>query len=720
MDSPFRNRKTCKVLTVDTSGPVRQMMAETLRSTLGFELTEGRSAISEALQQLEAESIDWIIAPLGADQTVNALHLLKICTEHPELKNTRVSIFIDYEEQYVLPSAFELGLLSWHAKPFTKETYSDELKTLLEGLEKIEFKDLVISAQYFRKYLRERKAHQQHIALERGLLDIFPGDTEILMNLAIPFHQSGKSEVARSLLTQVAMIEPSKKSAVEELGKNLFGEQNPIHGDHDSGQNILGLGSCIIIDSDDSVRSQMKEILSKFCVSEIHDFSNGSEAWDFISKSNVEPSIIFMEWRIPGITGPILLQRIRHHGFNTVPIMVVSSLLQAEDLPLAREIGISSILKKPLRKEEFISSLVWIVQQDRMPTEHTTMERKIRSAIKAGKRDVFEPLAQTFLADAGVNEAKKKLIEGEILFYKGEYLPARNATIEGIKMAGDSILGLNLLGKCFMSLKDFLSAQKCFEKAQKMSPMNIERLCNLAEVKSELGNPEAAKEDLDKAMNLDKDSVVVKEAGVKVALAQGDTESAKSLMQVLDSISGLVAYLNNKAVAYAKVGKPEEAIEMYKKTEQSIPDAQNEIKAIVAYNRALAVVKAGDTETSIEILRTIEKMPENRISKKARSLCDRLEKAKKKGTIFRLNSDDDKNRAPSSTTTTEETSLEEQNNVLLNSLSIERGELCCYLIFKNPEKSDLRCISLLAKQPRFQFRATIEKQNQVPNKASGI
>jgi tetratricopeptide (TPR) repeat protein len=718
MNSAFQDRKTCKVLTVDTSGPVRQMMAETLRSTLGFELAEGRASIAEAVQQLETEKVDWIILPLGADQPVNAIHLLKICSENPPLKTTRVSIFVDQEEEYVLPLAFELGLFSWHIKPFTKETYSEELKQLLAEMSEVEFKDLLISAKYFRKYLREKKSYAQQLVLEKGLLDIYPADTDILLNLVEPLYHTGKSDSARSILTQVAMIDPAKKGQLEELAGALFGDNKSLEAEGEAGQNILGLGQCIVIDSDDSVRASMTEILFKFGVMEIQDFANGAEAWEVISKLETEPSMIFMEWRIPGVTGPILLQRIRHHGFYCVPIVVVSSLLQAEDLPLTREIGISNILKKPLRIEDFISTLIWTVQQERMPTEHQSMERKIRAAIKAGKKEVYEPLVQEFLTNPNISEAKKKLIEGELFFHKGDYIPARNSTIESIKMAGDSILGLNLLGKCFMSLKDYLSAQKCFEKAQKLSPMNIERICNLAEVKSELGDVDAAQEHLEKANLLDRDAKIVQEAGVKVAIAAGNTELAKNLMQTIDSLGSLVAYLNNKAVAYAKVGKPEEAIEMYLKTEESIPDDQTELKGIVAYNRALALVKSGEIEKSIEILGGIEKMPLSKISKKAKSLKERLSAALKKGQSFKLNVDGS-TKTMQTPPSTEEASVEEQNNIMLQSLSIVKGELCCYLVFKNPEKNDVRGVSLLAKPPRFQFRSTIEKQGQFPPSASG-
>ncbi len=713
MANPFSDKKTCKVLAVDASGPVRQMMADTLRSALGFEMAEGRSTILEAMQHLETEKVDWIIIPLSADQPANGMHLLKVCSEHPQLKKTRISIFLDQEEQYVIPLAFSLGLLSWHSKPFTKDTYGEELKTLFLRMEQDQYKDQLTAAHYFRLYLSSKSLFSMQLALEKGLLEIFPGDPDILINMAEPLHKLGKTDAAKTTLLQARLLDEKKADDVSGAAKKLFGEPLPALTEMPAGENVLGLGTCLIIDSDDSVRSIAKDIFTKLGVTDIADFAGGEEAWAYISKAEKEPSLILMEWKIPGITGPLLLQRIRQHGFCNVPIIVMSSLIQADDMPLVKEIGISNIVRKPIRREDFLPTLVWTIQQERMPTEHQTMERKVRSAIKANKKDIYEPILQRFLADPTVLPGKKKLVEAELAYQRADYLGARNLSIDSIKLSGDSILALNVLGKSFMRLKDYVSAQKCFEKAQKLSPVNIERLCNLAEVKTELGDNSGATKDLEKAKTLDPDAQIVKEAEVRVALATGDTKSAKDLMKSIDALDGLISYMNNKAVSYAKVGFPKDAIEIYKKTAESIPDDQVDLVAIVNYNRALAVIKAGDLEAANTILGEIEKLPNNKVSKKSKSLSDRLTLSLKRGTEFKLKADEPTSKPPNGghggPENSQEATLEEQNLGLLGSVSIERGDLCCYLLFNNPEKYDIRAESMLAKPPRFQFRATIEK-----------
>jgi len=57
-----------------------------------------------------------------------------------------------------------------------------------------------------------------------------------------------------------------------------------------------------------------------------------------------------------------------------------------------------------------------------------------------------------------------------------------------------------------------------------------------------------------------------------LALLNGDSKRAKAIMAKLDSVSRLLALLNNRAIALAKKGRFEEAIELYRSTLEALPD----------------------------------------------------------------------------------------------------------------------------------------------------
>jgi CheY-like chemotaxis protein len=734
--------KASKVVVVDPSGPVRQLLVETVRSGLGMASVEGKATIADALQHLEIEHADWLIVPLLADQPANALHLLQIITEHPDLKHVRVSLMVEDSERYVLPAAYELGLLSHHRRPFTKDSLAEELKSLTSKLEENKFNEAETAAGYLRSYLTEAKAHDAQVELEKGLLDVYPGKPEILINLAAPQYHLGKQEAAKQTLAQVAMLDEKLTDQAKDVGKSLFGADFalPTQVDGGGGISILGAKSAIVIDSDDTVSTAVEETLKKLGVASIAKFSDGESAFAHIEK-NPEPDLIIMEWRIPKLSGPLLIQRIRHHNFLNVPVVILSSLLKPDDMPLVREMSVAGILAKPINKDLFVPNLIWTMQQERLPTEHQVMERKIGQLLAAGRKDEANPMRATFLADPNVPMARKRVVEAKFAFANQEYQLARDAAIESLKLAGDSIIVLNLLGKTFMHLKDPVSALKCFKKAQDLSPQNIERLCEIAEVQTELGDKKGAEATMEKAVDLDPDSKVVEEAAVKNAIARGDVSTAQKLMGQMDSLNDLVAYMNNKAVAYAKCGHTDEATELYRKTVQSIPEARQDTRIIVQYNLALGMARAGKIEDAAEELRaviaTAKKLKNVKISKKAQALKERIDAAIAKGTEFKLKEDApsapkaesakdgkddkggaDKGRGADSTT---QLSSDDDHKRLMAQVEATRGDICCYLIFNNPSK-DARVDSLLAKPPRFTRRDAIAREESMGadklNKAS--
>lgn len=721
MSSVLANKKS-RVLVVDPSGPVRQMMADTVRSALGFESVEGKASIQDALAHLEVEQADWIIAPLSADQPANALHLLKICTEHPELKSVRVSLCLDEAERHVLSAAFELGLLSFHSKPFTKDSLTEELKAFQSVLETNAFNEPMTAAHYLRTHLKTQKNHAAQIELEKGLLDLYPGNAKVLFHMVEPSFNLDKKDAAKKTLAQVKTLDPALADQADELSKKLFGEAAPaLAAEGNAGVNLVGANNVVIIDSDDSVSKGVEDLLKSLGVPNTNRFANGEEAWAHLEKAQ-EPDLILLEWRIPKLSGPMLIQRIRHHGFLNVPIIVLSSLLKPEDMPFVREIGVANIIQKPLNKELFIPGLIWTMQQERLPTESQALERKIRHLLKANKKDDAEPLRAQLLADPHVPLARKRLCEAEFGYATGNYPLARDAGVESLKLAGDSILVLNLLGKTFMRLSQFEAAMKCFKKAQELSPNNIERLCNMAEVQTELGNNAGAQDTLHDAKTLDPDAKQVKDAEVRVEITKGDTNAAKKIMSSLESLDEIVSYMNNKAVAHAKCNLPKEAIELYQKTMNSIPDDRIETLAIVQYNLALALVRSGDIEGAAAILDRVLKHKGAKVGKKAFALKTRIKQALDKGTEFKLHSSDAAEaktsapgtaqpaaKEPSEAEQAAKLSSEDDHRRMLATVEARRGDLCCFMIFHNEEKPDEKVKALLAKVPRFQHRDAIAR-----------
>ena len=728
MTSQLTNKKG-KVIVVDPSGPVRAMMTETVRTIFGFESVEGKASIQDVINHLEVDSATWIILPPMADQPVNGLHLLKILTEYPDLRSIRASLCVEEQEEYLLPSAYQLGLLSHHRRPFTKESLTDDLKSMVQILDTHNYHETLVSAHYLRQYLKASKDQTNQLVLERRLLHLLPGHTPTMMHLAELQIASNDHDRARQSLHQLKLLDPKLADKITDMMKSLGNSGAPAaDGQPEPEFNVLGIKTAVVIDSDEAISKATEDSLKALGIASVKRFNNGEEAWADMDQ-NPEPELIITEWRVPRLSGPLLIQRIRHKGFLNVPILIQSSLLKPEDMPAVREIGIANIIPKPFRPEVFYQAVITTMQQERLPTENQAMERKILTFLRAGKKAEAEPLKAQFLADPRVTPARRNLVEGEFAFQEGKFLQARDFGLEALKLTPNNILVLNLLGKTFMRLAAFDAALKCFKKAQDLSPQNLERLCMMAEAQTELGNDAAAKEAVTNAKKIDAGAAVIVESEVKIAIKQGDTDAARKLMSGFDSIDNIIAYMNNRAVAHALAGERLDAIGLYKKTLESIPAEQTEPRAVVLYNLALAQVKDNEFEAALGKLADLGKLPENKMSKKAKSLHSRLKAARDKGEPFKLRStENSSNRSspavnagnsaaaapaaaggPSAPIAEAGSGPDEESRRVQALVEARPGEVCCFLIFEPAGTPDPRVAALLAKSPRYKSRDAISR-----------
>jgi CheY-like chemotaxis protein len=707
----FKDR-SARVLLVDPSGPVRQLLSEVWKN-LGFSNAQAVASIEDAHNILETESVDWLIVPFNSNQDVTGLHTVRMVVNFAELKGVKVSLLVEEGETWVLAKAFELGLLSFHMKPFTKDTLSKDLDELLKLFEQHDWDATKTSAEYLRRHLRATNQSADLLAFEKNLLEIFPGNTSLLINLAEAQHLNGASETAKTTLRQVEFIDASAKELVARKRAMIFGSTTggSEGAEQATAENVLGLKTVVLIDNDEASRSAVKSVFADLGCSDIQDFSDGAAAVEWIN-SNPEPSMVVMEWRVPKVTGPLLIQRIRSKGFINVPIVVLSSLIKAVDMPIIREMGVANIAQKPMEREAFVKALIWTIQQDRMPTEAVTMENKIRGYLSTKKMADAEELIARYLEDANIGAGRKSVIRAEHAFAHERYEAARDFAIEAIKQSGESLFALNILGKSLMILRQFDQSLKCFQKAQSVSPMNLERLVVIAETQAETGNAEAAQDSINKSKDLDPDSPAVQEGEVKVALAAGNTDAAREILGQLESMTNVIGYLNNKAVAHAKCGFADEGIQLYEKTLAAVPTNQRETAAVVNYNMALAKIRKGDLQSGLTDIEAVLAVPEARVYKKAMDLKQRLVPAVTTGVTFSLKEGYHGTPSVGSTsanTSSDEGGVADATTLVKALMELAPGDHCCYLLFKSTAAESPELTRALATPPKFKLRKVLER-----------
>lgn len=680
------------VLVIETRVDIRSTIRDTLKD-LGIPKITAASTVQEGwsiLEKMEGSPPDWIITDIESDQKVTAFHLLALVLNEPRLLRTRVSFIVSETEKDLLPAAFELGLLSCCMLPFTKMTLFNALDRLIKNLSTNYDLHCLTAAEYLREYLNAAEDYPSLILLEESLLLRFPNVPSCFLKLAEAQILNGQNDLARRTLWQAKHLGADLKIGVKQLqdlvDADNSGENQPA--DDKNFAKTFGLKNALIVDSDSTVVTQVESILRQIGIDEIVVFADGDAAANWIGKNDL-PGLIIQEWKLPKLSGAALVQRIVKIGVKSTSLVVLSSLVQREDDPLMKEMGVSAVVSKPLIADDFLRTVMTALREDRFPTSISTIERKLRHALSAGDLALAQNLFSKIKVIKDVPAVNLMTLDAEISCAAGDHEKARDLALEALRSKGDTTILLNLLGKIYLRLGDNDSAFKCLNRAQQFSTKNLERLCLLAEVCSENGETGKAQEMLADAQALDKNNEQVVTATVNVALNSGDVKKAREVMLSMDSLSRVVSYMNNRAVILSRQGKVEESLELYKNALASVPDSCPTDRSILNYNLGLAYART-DHLTQAESYLSQVKLPENHpISKKAASLLARIRKVKATSGQLKLQLN---------TNVAKENSTKLSRPIALHATS---GQLCLHLVYRSDKKYFSKIEALLKSMPRF-------------------
>lgn len=616
MDPRFQNL-TAKVLLIEPSGNVRGMISDVIKS-LGFTAVQAMDLIKSAIGYMEVESADWIIMPLQAGEAVNAFQLLQIVNTHEKFKDTLSTLLIDDNESDHLPQAFHFGLSSWHSKTnLSKDGLVREFKDFLDIMKQQDGNKLLLAFEYLQIYLRSAGKADLLIESCEDLVKAYPTSPYAVFKLAEnQFALERRAEALQTLGQAKACDVPGwEKFAKEHLND---GEEVTLK---------LPCKHILVVDPDESIHNHLKDTLLKYCDKAKIKFSiDGERACSWLA-ANPGVDLVLQEWRIPKIAGHVFLQRIRKITGRMIPVIVISSLLKKEDVPILNEMSVSTGIEKPIEEKTFIKATFNALQQHNSPTSPKWIERKIQERLNLEDYRAVEKLYNRLVEHPHCTEDQKLYVQALRFFCAKDYQLAKILSIKAIQLGGGQVKTFTLLGRCLASLREFDGAVKCFSRAQSLSPKNIERLCELAEAQVEAGQEEAAKESIESAKELDKNNPMVAEAEVKVAIKPGDTSKARELMYHMGSIEQLISDMNGSAVALVRIGKFEEGLQLYNRTLESVPPDDKVTKTRVLYNLALAFARQKDLSSAKLTIDKADTDIDHPVKDKVSSLRAKLEKA---------------------------------------------------------------------------------------------
>lgn len=689
--------KSARVLVVETNSTARATLSEVLKEN-GFKDIQLMDSVKSALGYLEVEKAEWVISPVLADQPLNAMHLLSVFAKHSHFDNTRMSLLIESKDQSCLTKAFELGLLSFHQRPTSIESARAEIRNLLSELSKHNGDEVFVSADYLTTFLRNQNQSKSFLSLQGTLFDLYPDHLPFLLSLAEGHFMNGDPNSGKQALGRAKLM---KIEGWEQVAQQFIDESEVIQPD-------LGVREAIILEPDDAVRKQICELLQCNSTAKLHTFEQAEEALAFCEK-NPNIDLVLQEWKIPGLGGANFLQRLRKTTRATLPVLVVSSLVTKSDMVLLDEMGVANVIEKPVQEKDFLTTLVQTIQQEYAPTTFDALERKIHQNLKLGREDRAEKYWQKLQSNQVFPKCSQTYLNALFAFHENKFLRAKELLFEAIKQGAEPVKAFNLLGRTLAKLNDFSGACKCFQKAQQLSPKNVERLCEIASCQTELSQFSTAKQTIEKAKKLDGSSRLTAVSELKLALKSGDNKEAKRLLSETKAQSELVAEMNNLAVTYVLAGQFEKGKTLYTSTLEAIDAKEQELRGRVLYNLALAHARNKDLQTAKSLLDSFRWDASFEVSKKAKSLQIRLENAIRDDLpLIFVNSDNS-----AGTDAHEHIEIETLAGNAAKTNATRGNVRCCHKIFKAVEGTDPKWAVIANDAPKFNTRSAIERQDSL-------
>ena len=685
----------------------RRIMLSNAIKSMKFTQVNSVPSVKDAIAILEDGSmeVDWILTGLCREAANNGMQLLATCLANESLRKIRISLFLEADETFCTSDAFALGLFSCHHRHSNINGMTKEIKDLIAIGDTHNWNDYDISASYLRSHLMQARLFESLLRLEKAFLTHFPGNISYVTNYAEALVHTGNTNAAEQMLGKLSTPHPKDRKKVQEIMATIQAAKQES-GQLQGPQSIASLvKTCVVVDSDESYVNALTEALETIGVDNIHKFASGKDALEFI-KRNPEPDLIIQEWRIADYPGPALIQAIRTHGFINTGIVVYSSLVKNTDRPLLKEIGVTDIIEKPKSAKILATILSNTVRDELAGKDIAQVESKIRMFLKVKDVRAATELYSRLLKRNPPQKTKEALA-AEFAYYSDNFKEASDIAVQALHSYGEDVCVLNLLGKICMKQAQFGQAIYYFNRANDLSPSNIERLCNLAVTQASAADTEAAEASLEKAKSLGSDEFIIDETEVKLGLINGQVERAKQYMEGFRHSSDLIAFINNRGVWLSTQGRLPDGIQLYETALKSLTEKLKEIEPVICYNIALAHVKSGNTNKALEFIRKNPAAASSELAAKIDSLKVRLTRAVQSGVQITLN-----NKAPKTAPAPQFKDLSWLDP------GIDPGEARLYGIFNSGAPVSPDVLKLFENMPRYGRRHGLSPNPSSKRKSS--
>jgi two-component system chemotaxis response regulator CheY len=346
----------------------------------------------------------------------------------------------------------------------------------------------------------------------------------------------------------------------------------------------IAIQSALVVEPDESLANIVSKYLRDFGVNKVEKASNGENSWEKMKAQSYD--LIIMDWRLRGLSGLCIYNRIRaSKHLNKSLVVILCGFADREDFRILEEHPLTRYLEKPFQQEVFDQIVGNLGDFNAIYDEvhefvRDTLDPMIMSQVDTGI--LLKEIQKRFQ-----NNAKVLNIAAEYLLKKRLYVHAEKILIHALKHAPQNIAIISNLGKVYHHLNQPAKALRLLQKANFMSPHNVDRLCLMGEAGLTLQQPKQARDYFKKVLAIDVESSI---AAAGLTISNNMEEHLGKYNQAQPLAMKFSSILNVIGITYVRNKEFDRGIEQYIAAMSFIQD--DHVLARLQFNLGLAYLRA--------------------------------------------------------------------------------------------------------------------------------
>ncbi len=380
-----------------------------------------------------------------------------------------------------------------------------------------------------------------------------------------------------------------------------------------------GTKPVLIIEDDTQFADVLKNYLEDYPhLGPITVAQNGDEGWRKLLEKRF--SLVILDWKLPKLSGLIIFNRLRTTpGMDTIPVLITSGLLDEADLNLLGENLVTKGLEKPFTQDVFDSRLTDLMAESEWLDQNQTRIHQILAKVEKSSPNAVADL-QNLLKESA-NPVPLALLAAKVLRTSDRLAEAEALLKFVLTRDPNNSAGLFELGRILYQAKRTKEAHAILQKAQKLSPKNLDRAKLMGEVGLNSMDPKAAESGFKAALALDAQDAKAK-LGLETATAMISTppKTPEPTAEGGFVFKSFASVMNLAAVSLVEQGQYEQAVKKYQETLEFLSDPWD--RSRILYNLGLAYVRWQKPEEAKTWLESAVRLSGGKLGK-ASSLLDR-------------------------------------------------------------------------------------------------